>query len=325
MQISSQAHAAPEISVVLVVGERRVRSGEALASVLRQQGIDKAEVIVIDAGSEDAPTLPGLQGDRVRHVPTAADAGFGAMKAEGFRRARAPIVAFLEDHVVARPGWLRGLLEAFEQGWDAVGVEVHNANPEVGIGGVVGRINYGLWAPPMKAGPSSMLAGNNTAYRKDALVRYGPDLDRLLISDTVLQEKLAEDGGRLYAQPAAAIEHRNPTTLWHGMKAEYLYHWPYGAVRAGALNWPWLQRAKYVLLAPVIVGLRWMRLVRLMSRRGPGSPIELFKAAVVALCLVGAAVAGQTLGIALGLRQSERPFTEFELNGPRPTASELRS
>lgn len=324
MQSSNPAQEPPEISVVLVVGNRRLRSSQALESVLRQEGLERAEVIVIDAGDADATRLPGLHGDRVRHVPIPADAGFGTLKAEGVRRAKAPIVAFLEDHVEARPGWLVGLLQAFEDGWDAVGVEVHNANPEVGIGEAVGSINYGLWAPPMKAGPATMLAGNNAAYRKDALAAYGSDLERLLISDTVLQEMLVEDGGRLYAQPAAAIEHRNPTTLWTGVKAEFLYHWPYGAVRSEALNWSWSQRLKYILLAPGIVGLRWARLLRLMRTEKFSSTVKFFNAAVIALCLVTAAVAGQTLGILFGIRDSERRFTQFELNGPRPKSSELR-
>lgn len=325
MTVPTEGGNTPDISIVLVVGERRKRSGEALRSALEQEGIERAEIIVMDAGGEGAEPLPGQEHPQVHHVPAGPRPHFGRLKAEGARLARAPFVAYLEDHVTARPGWLKALLEAFQDGWDAVGVEVHNANPGVGVGDAVGWINYGLWSPPLEAGEAAMLAGNNTAYRKEILLEYEGDLDRLLISDTVLQEKLAQNGGRLYTQPAAAIEHRNPTTLLNGMKAEFLYHWAYGAVRAEMFSWAWTQRVKYVLLSPVIAGLRWLRIVRLIGERASLSAVGFTKTALVAVCLVSAAVAGQTLGIALGLRGRERGFTEFELNGPRPTAEEMRA
>ena len=315
----------PDISVVLVVGERRKRSSEALQSVLRQEGLERAEVIVVDAGGDEVEPLVDADSERVRCIAMEPGTGFGQLKAEGARQARAPNIAYLEDHVVARRGWLQGLLGAFEEGWDAVGVEVHNANPGVGIGDAVGWINYGLWAPPLEAGEAEMLAGNNTAYRKDVLLAYGQQLATMLVSDTVLQEKLLRDGGRLYAEPSAAIEHRNPTSLFNGMKAEFLYHWAYGAIRSDVFDWSWGQRAKYIVLAPVIAGLRWLRLVRLIRRRSSMSVLRFVRTAAVALCLVAASVTGQTLGIAVGLRDAERRFTAFELNGPRPTADELRS
>lgn len=312
----------PRISVVLVVGDRRHRSEKALVSVLAQDGIEQAEIVLIDAGDAAFTDLAGSDHPRVCATRASLDLGFGGLKALGARQARTPIVAYLEDHVEARPGWLNGLLRAFEGPWAAVGAEVHNANPNVGIGDAVGSINYGLWAPPMPAGEARMLAGNNTAYRRHSLMAFGQDLDELLISDTVLQEVLARQGKRLFQTPEVSIRHRNPTTLINGMRAEFLYHWCYGAVRSKQLGWSLGRQLRYILLAPYIVWLRWFRMVRTIWTKSGNRKGGFLKTVVVALFLLHAAVLGQTLGIAFGLRNAEIAFTRFELNGPRPTREE---
>lgn len=308
---------APAVSVVLVVGNRRRRSRRALESILAQQGVDRAEIILIDAGDPDAAPMEGTDGTWIVRVPTSISEGLGGLKAEGVRRASAPVVAFLEDHAEARPGWLIGIMDVFDGPWAGAGAEVHNANPEVGIGDAVGWFNYGRWAPPMPAGEAEMLAGNNTIYRRDLLLALGDGLDELLVSDTVLQERLISEGERFWQDPRISILHRNPTTIAGGMKAEYLYHVCYGMLRAEAMHWDFGRKAKYVLLAPAIALLRWLRQMRPMWASRSRRDVGLLKLGLVAACLHGAAVLGQTVGIALRPRSLIEAFTIFELNGPR--------
>src|SRR3990170_1617045 len=98
-------------SVILVVGDERERSNRALHSILSQERIGEAEVILIDAGKEGTSPLDEADHPSVTTVNMDLAAGFGALKAAGVRRARGGIVIFLEDHAEARPGWLQGALE----------------------------------------------------------------------------------------------------------------------------------------------------------------------------------------------------------------------
>jgi len=309
------------VSAVLLVGDLRARSADALRSVLDQEGLEQAEVILVDAGLGRHEPLPGSEHPQVRTIQPPPDATFGGMRARGVREARGRIVAFLEDHVVAKPGWLNAIIQSFEGPWAAVGAEVENANPEVGLSPVIGLINYGLWSPPMPRGEMDLLAGNNLAYRTEFLHRYGADLDELLLCDTIQQWRIAEDGGKLFAEPAVAIRHSNPTRIGTCLQSEFLYHWCFAAMRARYFKWSAWRTLRYVVLSPAIPWLRFWRLFRLASRK-PSEAANLNPATgLLALLLLHAAVLGQVFGLAFGAGGADRRFTHFELNVPRPGSS----
>lgn len=322
MPIENEADGQPKVSIVLIVANRRGRSAMALKSALAQDGLENAEILLIDSGVGD-DHLPGADDPRVRSLKPAQGASFGEMKALGLREARGEIVAYMEDHVELRPGWLQGILGAMDEPWTGLGAEVHNANPGVGLSDALALINYGLWAPPLKRGRSEMLPGNNTVYRRAALLEYDQQLDDLLLSDTVLQFQLLRDGRELWLEPEVSILHRNPTTLKTGAQAEFHYHWCFGAVRAKVFHWSRFKKARYILLSPAIPWLRSWRLRKLALKDG-AETARLFNRQLLAILIImHAAVIGQSLGILFGLGDAGNRFTEFELNSPRPKANEL--
>jgi len=311
----------PKASVILVVGDERDRSNRALHSILSQERIGEAEVILIDAGKEGTSPLEGADHPSVTTVNMDIAAGFGALKGAGVRRARGGIVIFLEDHAEARPGWLQGALEAAAGPWAAIGPEVHNLNAGVGLSDSMAEVNYGLWSPPMPRVEATILAGNNTVYRKDVLHTYETQLDELLVSDTVLQLRLAADGGRLLTDPSVSISHRNPTTLRTGVMAEFYYHWCFGAVRASFFHWTGWRKFRYLILSPLIPWIRLWRLAKQLLARRQLSSAAFLRTILTGIVLLHAAVMGQAVGILFGMRAGLERFTRFELNGPRPLQS----
>jgi hypothetical protein len=59
-----QELAAPELSVILVVGGQRVRAGAALRSLLEQSIIDRIEILLFDLGPENCSALSGRSSPR---------------------------------------------------------------------------------------------------------------------------------------------------------------------------------------------------------------------------------------------------------------------
>ena len=303
----------------MVIGNRRKRAARALNSVISQAGIGQAEVLLLDAGSPGSDELQGSDHPAVRAIRINGAATFGTMRAMAIRESSAQIVAFVEDHIETAPGWLMGILHRFEGPWDAVGAEVHNANAKVGSSMSIALINYGLWSPPMEPGEVSLLPGHNTSYRREALLRYDDQLDVLMLSDTVLQWRMALDGHRLYADPSISIQHLNPTTLRNSAKAEYLYHWAFSALRAKVFQWSDYEKIRYFLLSPIVPWLRFARLVKMVQRKWPDQFLSVVARSPVILLFLHAAVIGQNMGLLLGMRDSDLRFTDFELNSPRPS------
>lgn len=308
----------PNFSVILIVAHQRARAELALASVLAQEGLKAAEVLVVDSASGEVPPLAGSDHPRVRVLTPSNRQDYGQMKAEAVRQALGEVVLFIEDHVQAQPGWLMALAKAFDGPWVAVGAQVENANPHVGLSPIVALVNYGLWAPPVDRGEADLLAGNNTAYRRDALLAYGDTLGSMLVSDTVLQWHMQSRGGKLFVENAAVIRHLNPTTLRNCLLAEFTYHWPFAGVRAGAFGWSFWQKLRYLVLSPAIPWLRLRRLLKLNAQKHLITPGELLAHLPHLVLILYSAVLGQMAGLISGPERGVALFTDFELNSPRP-------
>jgi hypothetical protein len=249
---------------------------------------------------------------------------FGQLRGHGVRLAKGQVIAFLEDHVLAHSGWLNAVAASFSNDWAAVGPEVHPGNPGLGISDAVNFVGYGLWIPPLERGVVELLPGNNTSYRRSALLRYATQLDGLLLTDTVLQMRLRKDGYRLYAEPEARISHLSPTSFRTAATAEYLYHQCFAAVRAETFAWSRLRRLEYLLRCPIVPWVRLARLGRFVIRRRPQQRALFIAQLVPTAAVLHAAVYGQAAGLSFAAAEdAARRFTQFELNCPRPTASEV--
>lgn len=123
--MADQTDPAPAISVVVPTFERPERVSRLVRALLStQQPSGGFEVVVVDDGSRDdtAAVLARLRehDGRVRTERNPTNRGAGAARNRGWRAARAPLIAFIDDDCVPRPGWLTGLLAGFEAGADMV-------------------------------------------------------------------------------------------------------------------------------------------------------------------------------------------------------------
>jgi GT2 family glycosyltransferase len=113
--------AIPALSVILVVGDLRSRAEECLRTILRQEGADRIEVLLFNVAGPKARTVAGSDHPSVRVISLLPETPFASARAEGVRRARAPFVAFLEEHCRVGEGWIDGLLAAHAGPWAGVG------------------------------------------------------------------------------------------------------------------------------------------------------------------------------------------------------------
>lgn len=104
---------APVISVVVPTRSRARRLGALLRSLAAQELGEAHEVVVVADGASAAveQVLDGA-GDALRVVRHSAPRGPAAARNSGWRTARAPLIAFVDDDCEAAPGWLAALLAA---------------------------------------------------------------------------------------------------------------------------------------------------------------------------------------------------------------------
>lgn len=214
-----------EVSVVIPTLGRPRRLTRALDRLARQQRVDpgKFEMLVVtDArGSNRGAAAPvGDRPYRVRAL-AATIAGASAARNLGWRNARAPIVLFLGDDILARPNLLAEHLS-----WHR-----HHPEPEVGVLGSV------EWADELRVTPFMRwlesgiqfdyntivgceakwwhLYTANVSLKRAMLERVG-GFDEgfpFLYEDLDLGKRLDEEGFRLLYNRRAVGEHLHETTV----------------------------------------------------------------------------------------------------------------
>lgn len=162
----------PEITVV-VPSYRRPELLSRLVAALEGQSLarDRFEVVIVDNGSGDstAEVLAHLAGStplNLRPMSIVDNHGPARARNVGWRHARAPIVAFIDDDCVPDAKWLEEVLEAMA-GDPAVGVVQGTTLPPSGA-------TYSDWTIYREVtGPSPYFEACNVVYRKQALEAVG--------------------------------------------------------------------------------------------------------------------------------------------------------
>jgi hypothetical protein len=199
------------------------------------------------------PALRARPGDGALHAT-------GPARARAIREASASVVAFAEDHAFPHPDWAEALIAAHEGPHAAVGPAVYNANPETATSWADLYIGYGRWLGPGRRGEVELLPGHNASYKRDVLLMYGSELDRLMEAETVLMWDLRRKGHTLLFEPAARINHTNFSSFPIFLDVQWHLGRVFAATRA--THWSALRRVAYALAAPAIPFIRLSHTIR---------------------------------------------------------------
>lgn len=256
------------MSVIILAPDDYATIRQTLASLAAQTVVANLELIIV------APSKAAIQ------LPTEAGA-FGAVaivevgkiistpvaRIAGARTARAPLVAFVEDHAIYDPQWAEALIDAHRQGHAVVGGVFGNANPASLVSWANLLTEYGEWMKPA-ARTMHHLPGHNSSYKKEILLAYGSDLEAKFVFESVLHWELLERGYTLFLEPRAKVYHLNYSRIAPTLQLRFYS----GAVFAGARSrhWSIFKRLAFAAGAPLIPLVRFVRTLR--NLRGASIP-----------------------------------------------------
>ena len=316
--------ATPELSVILVVGGQRERAAAALRSLLEQNTINRMEILLFDLGPEGCPPLPNSDHPRVKMTRAGREYLLADARARGIRMARAPVIAFIEEHSLAQPGWAEAILQSDWERWAGVGSDFIVANPDSGSSDQAFRMTYGIYIGSSPArGPTDYISGQNSAYKRDVLLRYDNQLELMMNADLVLQKKMMNEGHQLFHEPAAKIAHRNENTLPSLAVGAFYWNWCFANVRAQVFEWSLPYKAFRIAVAPLVPWFRLARLSLSMARQESATMLQFIWDLPYIIAIHHCSVAGQVAGLLNKLDTGSRRFSHFEMNEPRLSRAEL--
>ena len=237
-----------------------------------------------------------------------------AARAAGVRAARAPIVAFVEDHCFPQQGWAAALIAAHREPWAAVGPAIGNANPDSAVSWANLLIEYSPWMEPATAGAVEHLPGHNSSYKRNVLLGvwsrsrdHARNREHHALGPA--REGFCPASGTGSHQPALELHHDRSLRCVCASTADGC-SLP-RAPAAGRLR----ARIAYAAAAPLIPLIRLRRiLAQVWRRRGATLPTSAFPA--LTLLLVCDA-AGEMAGYLLGAGAEAQRGGEFEFHVDR--------
>ena len=308
----SEERGGAELSVVIVC-DRLETIAKPLEHLREQTLADRIElVVVIPRDSPDASQeLETRPFHAARMVTIERLVSLSWARASGVRAATAPIVVFVESHSYPEPGWAEALLAAHRDRWAAVGPGVTNANPENPVSWANLLLDYGLWLEPEEGAEIEDLPGHNSSYKREILLDYDPDLERLLEAESFLHEEMRGSGNRLWLEPGARLQHLNITKLSSWFPERIAAGQRYAGARAH--GWSPARRALYAVASPLIPAVRMARILPVWRRcaRSQRVPALILPAVVAALV---ASAFGEFLGYVVGSGDSMERLSRLELH-----------
>jgi hypothetical protein len=294
------AEGAPALSVVLPVPVRHELVRRTIRHLAAQTIAHRLELLLVTprgtAGGAERSELGAFADARVVEVPSGTT--LTECRVAGARVARAPIVAFAEDHSYPMSQWAESLLRAHAGGFDAVAPSFRNGNPATMLSWADITLAFGSWVAPVPGGDVMRLPWHNTSYKRDLLLAFGDRLAEVLEVESVLQEELRARGHRLYLDTAIYTEHVNFSRLRPFVEEYYVSGRLFGARRAQAQRWSVARRAVYAVGSPLIPVKRLPEVVRQLRRVGRGALLP----RIVPALVVGLAAhsLGEMVGYVLG-------------------------
>jgi hypothetical protein len=306
---------APELSIVLVTPSTIAPLRGTLDHLQRQTVRDRIELVLVgphpDSFDDVDPTsLRGFAGWTTVAAGTIREAERAS--AAGVAKARAPLVALLENHVFPEAGWAQAVMQAHRGPWAAVASVIDNANPTTSSSWVEHLLSYGFHDGSVTGGEVARPSRNNLTWKREVLVGFGDRLAELLKRDGGLVEEVGRSGGRWWRESSARLLHLNVSLLVPTLALRVHSARASAAKRARVEGWTAARRWLYVAGSPAFPLLRVRALMQRLRARGehavPKRTWPLFGVVLLFDSL------GQAIGFAFGAGESAERAGRFDLD-----------
>ena len=286
----------PELSVVVpsVNGKQFVL--ECLEALEEQNNRKAIEVIVCDRLRDGAAEAIRGRFPWVKVESELYEHSIPALRWHGIKVARAEVVAVIEDHCLAPPGWAEQVLAAHAQGHDVVAGPVENASRDSLFDWAFFLLEYGSSMPPLASGEGAAVPGGSISYKKAVLPLEDSRFAELW--ESFLIDKLRRQGARIHAGARLLIHHRTPFSFREFAVQKYLYSRSFAAMRVSgygrAVRFAFAGFAATVL--PLLLLMRLIRTVWTKNRNRRELLLTLPMIAVFVCC----GAAGEAIGYFAG-------------------------
>jgi len=253
----------PRVSVIVPSYRPGDLVHRCLESLLAQRTRWPFEIVFVDSspervGDQIADRYPGI-----RVVQLASRAYPGTARNEGLQVAEGDIIAFTDTDVEVAADWVDKIVDRFanQPELQVVAGAIVNARSRHPVAISEWLLELSEFSPKRKAGPISIFATANVAFRRSVFEAYGRFVDSIKGSDALFARWLADSGRPAFFDPSIVVRHYHRTKF-----SKYLRN-QFELGRGGARNRKRFAQlhgafvARYPVLVPLLPFVRTVRII----------------------------------------------------------------
>lgn len=277
--------------------------GGCLAALEKQQTQASIEVIVLEPNGSKAAHELQKQFPWVQFLSVDNRLSIPQMHTSGLENCQGEIIAILEDHEVVLPGWCEAVLAAHRAYPQAAAIAgpIENGCTERIIDWATFFCEYCRFMPPVNAGVTESIPGNNVTYKRWAL--EASPLENLAKGfwENILHPQLLQRGFHLRLELGLNVSHQKHIGFFEFIEQRFHYSRSYAGART--LNRSWLFRIAYSVACTILPVILLKRILSCgFSKRRFHKELVLSTPLLICFTVVGAV--GEIVGSLFGPGQS---------------------
>lgn len=255
---------ASKVSVVIACVNGLPSIGECLTALDHQQDVVDYEVVVANCCHDGTiehitthfPDVELLNYEKRKGIPQ--------LRADGIEAASGDIIAIIEDHCMVPDDWIATIAEAHDSEYGAIGGAVENGSVDRLIDWAVYLCEYSDMMLPILEGETDGIAGNNAAYKREALESVD---DETLQNcwEYFIHREMREAGVRFRSLPDLVVSHKKEFGFLYFLAQRFYYSRSFAGMRRQEIDPP--RRLLYALASPFLTPLMLYRVARQVLRK----------------------------------------------------------
>lgn len=250
------------VSVIVPSFNSGVTIAATLEALSNQEDAGDFEVIVVDSSESDDAASVIRRFPAARLIRLAQRAYPGGARNIGVKASTGEILAFTDADCAVGQDWIHEIRVAHQTGIPIIGGTIANANPESLIGWMYFFCKFSHWLPTRSARPMSDIPTSALTMRRRVYDEFGPFLEDRYSSDSAFNWNATASLVMPLLSPRLQVGHKNFTNTGRVVSKLFQHGRDYARVRANNDEWSRWRRLLYVVAAPALPVLLFVRTTR---------------------------------------------------------------
>ena len=276
----------PHVSVVIASVSGLPAITRCLEALSCQEAAVPFETLVLDRSAKRRALVRERFPD-VRVIAADATTSLPRLRSMGIERARGRVVAVLGDRFAVDSRWLQTVERVRGSGWEVVGGVVENDSTGRLVDWAGYLCEYASFMPPVAAGSSEQITGNNTVYDRRILDRFREAAGGE-VWDTLFHARLRAAGVQLRSEPALVACYLRDAGYIELLAQRYWFSRSLAGMRTA--GWPRWRRIAYALGTLLLPALLLERVSATVFRKRRRRRELLLAAPLIAILLTAGAI-----------------------------------